>query len=81
MGKKTRKERKLERCRTEALSSITGDRMRVELMVQHPRNLDDKLDTALLQTVLERLAEIESKAKNATTEDELTDLLEDGELQ
>jgi hypothetical protein len=55
--------------------------MRVELMVQHPRNLDDKLDTALLQTVLERLAEIESKAKNATTEDELTDLLEDGELQ
>jgi hypothetical protein len=83
MVDKTRKERKLEKCRANALSSITGDRMRVELMAQRPRTDDskDKLDTALLQTVLERLAEIESKAKNATTEDELNDLLEDGELQ
>ena len=35
----------------------------------------------MLQVVLERLAEIESKAKNATTKDELDDLEDDGELQ
>jgi hypothetical protein len=78
-----RQTRKLEIARTKALSSITGDRMRVVLMAQRPRNEDakDTLDNALLKTVLDRLTEIESKAKNAATEEELNDLLEDGELQ
>lgn len=40
-----RKDRKLEKSRAEALSSITGDRMRVELMASRPRTEDDKLDT------------------------------------
>jgi hypothetical protein len=73
--------RKLDKARAEALSSITGDMMRVELMAQRPRTDDDKLDTALLQTVRDRLTEIEAKAKDAGTPDELHDLLEDGELE
>jgi len=80
-SKMSRQARKLEKTRIEALSSITGDRMRVELMAQRPRTDDDKLDAALLKTVLDRLTEIEAKAKDATTEDELSALEEDGELQ
>lgn len=76
-----KKERKLEKARTESLSSITGDRVRVELMAQRPRLEDDNLDTALLQTVLAKFTELEAKAKNATTKDELSDLEDDGELQ
>jgi hypothetical protein len=77
----SRQARKLEKTRIEALSSITGDRMRVELMAQRPRMDVDMLDTALLQTVLAKFTELEAKAKNAATEDELSDLEDDGELQ
>lgn len=75
-----RKAWKLEKCRVEVLSSITGDRQRVELMAQRPRTEDDKLNIGLLETVLRRFTEIEASAKAATLEDELTDLRDDGEL-
>jgi hypothetical protein len=77
----TRQARKLEKARTEALSSITGDRVRVELMAQRPRTDDDKLDTTLLQIVLANFTELEAKAKDAATEDDLKDLIADGEQQ
>lgn len=76
-----RKTWKLEKCRVEVLSSITGDRQHVELMAQRPRPEDDKLDMGLLETVQRRFTEIEASAKAATIEDELTDLRDDGELQ
>lgn len=81
MAQTTRQARKLEKARTEALSSITGDRLRVELMAQRPRTEDDKLNTDLLKTVLECLTEIEAKAKDATTTEDLDDFKEDGESQ
>jgi hypothetical protein len=81
MAQTTRQARKLEKARIGALSSITGDRLRVELMAQRPRTEDDKLNTDLLKTVLERLTEIETKAKDATTTDDLDDFKEDGESQ
>jgi hypothetical protein len=76
-----RKTWKLEMRRVEALSSIAGDRLRVELMAQRPRKKDDKLNTDLLETVLRRLAEIEGSARAATLEDELEDFEDDGEVQ
>lgn len=78
---KRRKTWKLEKRRVEVLSSIVGDRLRVELMAQRPRKEDDKLDTDLLETVLRRFEEIEVSAKAATLEDELDDFEEDGEVQ
>jgi len=72
---------KLEKCRVETLSSITGDRLRVELMAQRPRSADDILDNVLLGNVLKRFTEIEESAKHATLTDELEDLTSDGELQ
>lgn len=72
---------KLEKCRVDALSSITGDRLHVELMAQRPRKSDDALDKALLDAVLKRFADIEESAKQATLTDELDDLISDGELQ
>ena len=76
-----RKTWKLETRRVEALSSIVGDRLHVEVMAQRPRKEDDKLDTGLLETVLRRFAEIEASAKAATLEDELDDFEDDGEVQ
>jgi hypothetical protein len=78
---KRRRKWKLEKCRIEALSSITGDRLSVQLMAQRPRKSDDPLDNALLEKFLNRLAEIEQSAKDATLPDELDDLIADGELQ
>jgi hypothetical protein len=80
-GKLTRKERKLEKRRVEVLSSITGDKLRVELMALRPRSENDPLDEELLKTVLRRLADIEAKATIAALEDDLEDLEEDGEVQ
>ena len=76
-----RKTWKLEKRRVEALSSIAGDRLHVELMAQRPRKEGDKLDTVLLENVLRRFAEIEASAKAATLEDELDDFEDDGEVQ
>jgi hypothetical protein len=72
---------KLEKGRVEAISSIVGDRLHVELMAQRPRKSDDALNGALLDELLKRLREIEESAKNATHSRELDDLIEDGESQ
>jgi hypothetical protein len=72
---------KLEKGRAEAVSSIVGDRLHVELMAQRPRKTDDVLNRTLLDQVLKRLSEIEEEAKYATEIGKLHDLIEDGELQ
>lgn len=61
----TRKERKLEQRRIEVLSSIAGEKQRVELMALRPQGAEDTLNTDLLKTVLERFAVLEAKAKAA----------------
>jgi hypothetical protein len=76
-----RRKRKLEKKRTEALSSITGDKIRVELMAQRWRTKDDSVDEDLLAKVLGRLTEIESGAKTCCVISELDDLIDDGESQ
>lgn len=77
---KRRKTWKLEKHRIESLSSIVGDRLRVELMALRPRNEGDPLDSVLYEKVLKRFAEIEANAKATNLEDELTDFQDDGEL-
>ncbi len=72
---------KLEKRRTEALSEITGERLRVELMAQRPRRVDDALNSALLERVLQKLKEIEESAKQAVNADDLDDFTDDAELQ
>src|SRR5216683_2796842 len=72
---------KLETSRLEALSAITGDRLRVELMAQRPRGADDALDSILLERVLKRLKEIEESARQATDTEDLDNFIEDAELQ
>lgn len=72
---------KLEKRRIAAISSITGDKELIELMVQRPRAANESLDVELLNTVRTRLADIEARARVATLEDELEDLEEDGESQ
>lgn len=74
-----RKAWKLEKRRVEVLSSITGDRLRVELMAQRPRLANDPLSADLLNTVLQRFAEIATSAKAATLEDDLEDFEDDAE--
>ena len=77
----TRKERKLEQHRIEVLSSIAGEKQRIELMALRPRAAEDTLNTDLLKTVLERFAVLEVKAKAVNLADELEDLEDDAELQ
>jgi len=72
---------KLEKCRAEALSSITGDRVHVQLMAQRPRKPDDPQNDALLATVLAQIDDIEERARIAAHPDELEDLKADGVLQ
>jgi len=72
---------KLEKRRAEALSSITGDRVHVQLMAQRPRKPDDPQNDALLAKVLAQIDDIEEKARNAAHADELDDLKADGVLQ
>lgn len=74
-----RKKWKLEKRRVETLGSIAGERVNVEAMAQRPRPADDILDTALLETVLKRLAEIEASARQASLIDEVDDLTVDAE--
>jgi hypothetical protein len=71
----------LDKKREEALSSITGDRVNIELMAQRARTTDDPLDRDLLQTVLNSIAAIETAARSASSVSELEDLIEDGESQ
>jgi hypothetical protein len=72
---------KLEKRRIEAISTISGERLHVELMAQRPRRADDTLDNTLLDKVLKRLAELEDSAKQVTHTDALDDLSDDAELQ
>jgi hypothetical protein len=72
---------KLEETRIEAVSSITGNRLRVQLMAQRPRDEKDKLNAGLLADVLKRFDEIETELRAATLADELTDLISDGDSQ
>ena len=73
--------KKLEKKREDALSSITGDRVNIELMAQRARPADDPIDRDLLQTVLNNIAAIETAARNASSITELDDLIADGESQ
>ena len=73
--------KKLEKKREDALSSITGERVNIELMAQRARPADDPLDLDLLQTVLTNITAIESAARNANSVTELDDLMADGESQ
>ena len=73
--------RKLEKKHEDALSSITGDRVNIELMAQRARPADDPLDRDLLQTVLNNITAIETAARNANSVTELDDLMADGESQ
>jgi hypothetical protein len=73
--------KRLEKRREDALSSITGDRVNVELMAQRSRPSDDPLDIELLQKVIDNIASIEAAAKKASSQTELDDLIADGELQ
>ena len=72
---------RLEAKRAEALSSITGDKISLELMAQRWRPADDPVDQELLATVLEQFSQIEQKAKTSTSIRELDDLIADGESQ
>ncbi len=72
---------KLEKRRLEAISTITGERLYVELMAQRPRRTDDTIDSALLDKVLKRLMELEDSAKQATHANALDDISDDAELQ
>jgi hypothetical protein len=77
----SRKKLKLEKHRVETLSSITGERVNPEAMAQRPRSADDVLDTALLDTVIKRLTEIEAAAQKVESIDDLDDLAADAEQQ
>ena len=72
---------KLEKRRVEALSSIVGERLFVEVMVQRPRAPNDTLDAALLDKVLQQLTDIHAKAERAIHKDDLDDSVDDAELQ
>jgi hypothetical protein len=74
------KDRKLEKRRVEALSTITGERLHVELMAQRPRGVDDPLDIALFEKLLKCLTDIEESARQATHLGTLDDLSDDAEL-
>ncbi|WP_263376872.1 hypothetical protein [Granulicella aggregans] len=74
-------EGKLEKRREEALSSVTGDRINVELMAQRARPADDPIDNDLLKIVLSKFTAIEAAVKTSTSFTELQDLIADGESQ
>jgi hypothetical protein len=71
----------LNKCRREALSSITGERSFVERMAQRQRAADESGDENLLEEVLKKLDEIHDAAKITTDIDELDDLTDDADLQ
>lgn len=73
--------KRLEARRAKALSSITGDRIHVELMAQRWRAADDPIDQQLLATVLGQFAQIELKSRTVASIIELEDSVSDAELQ
>ena len=71
----------LNKCRREALSSITGERLFVEQMAQRQRPADEGFDDKLRADVLKKLDEIYAAAQQTNDIDELDDLTSDAELQ
>jgi|HubBroStandDraft_1064217.scaffolds.fasta_scaffold17275_3 hypothetical protein len=71
----------LNKCRREALSSITGERLFVERMAQRQRPADEGFDDKLRADVLKKLDEIYAAAQQTNDIDELDDLTGDAELQ
>jgi hypothetical protein len=70
----------LNKCRREALSSITGERLFVERMAQRQRPLGEIID-GTRDEVLKKLDEIFAAATKTNNIDELEDLIDDAELQ
>jgi hypothetical protein len=75
------KRTKLEKRQAEALSAIRAEQLNVEEMAQRPRGARDALNDAFLNEVVRRIAEIEEKARHATSTDDLDDLIDDAEQQ
>jgi hypothetical protein len=73
--------KKLERRRKATLSSIRGERLAFEGMVQRAQIADDPLDEMFLTNVQNRLAELEQRVGGETDVDELDNLVEDAERQ
>jgi len=71
----------LNKCRREALSSITGERLFVERMAQRQRPATDSVDDKLRDDVLKKLDEIYADAEQTNDIDELDDFTDDAELQ
>jgi len=71
----------LDGCRREALSSITGERLFVERMVQRQHGDDESFDETLRDDVLKKLDEIFADAEKTKDIDHLDDLTDDAELQ
>jgi hypothetical protein len=71
----------LEKCRLEALSSITGERLYVERMAQRPRTNEDVLDQKFRDEILKQLDNIYLDAQHANNIDDLDDLTDDAELK
>ena len=67
--------------RHEVLSAVARERLDVELMAQRPRQPSDVLNSALLETVLKRLSELETKAAKLDHVDDLKDLMDDAGAQ
>jgi hypothetical protein len=70
----------LNKCRREALSDITGERLFVERMAQRPRPPGENVD-AKRDEILNKLDEILAAAAKTNDIDELDDLTADAELQ
>jgi hypothetical protein len=76
-----RKRKKLEKRRREVLSTIRGERLTFDEMVERAKIHKETPDDALLTQVHKNLADIEERAKNEADIDELDDLGEDAEEQ
>jgi hypothetical protein len=73
--------KKLETRQKEVLSDIRGERANFEVMVQRAQRAGDTIDDIFLTDVLRRLGEIEQRANQATSIEELDGLIEDAEQQ
>jgi hypothetical protein len=76
-----RKAEKLNAQRRETLSSIRGERLLFESMLQRARQNEEQVDDGFVTDVLGRLTEIEQRANQETDTDELGDLINDAEQQ
>jgi hypothetical protein len=75
------KRKRLEERRRDTLSEIRGERLSVEEMAQRAQQAGDTPDAAFLETVYERLAEIEQLANKESHIDEFKNLSGDAEKQ